>query len=614
MIGGRESPSNAAGAAEEEGRQTPYDTQVLGCLDHLAKESTWRLVAPPFLAEVSRSELWERYDLDGVREAVRSGKARIVLYHATERLAVGDKLAYVLVEMEKYGGRLEFVVDPIDPTTLNGQVVLMGKGVAGLIEQQRTRERTQRGRGTRLGANRALPGGRARYGYKWVYLEVGEGDRRRLIKDRREPHPVHAPVVAELFRRAYAGETAGRQVDRLYAAGVASPAGKPRWTELGIRFILKDPIYKGEGAALRWEVHKRDRLGPDGRRTGTKYRTVRERAPEARHPLPGEAPALVAPEVWEGVQHRLADNEARAARNNRHPDASPLRGYVFCAACGARLRLEPAKRRGQNAGTPAHLPLRLPQAQGRRGDAGSDSGRAEGQEVACTASVAAGPLAEEVWAGLQRRLLEPDVREATLEGGATNTQAAADVDAASLLLAQLERDCARAASQPAGLGAARLPDVYATVAGELQALLHRKERATSELAGRRLAQESAGKRGAEWDAPAPTGARCCGRRIRRPAPSSTSWSACTWKCGPPIPPSSPAAPRGGRPGARCPCPESPRSRPALLVGTPREAANGPTANRTRPGSSSPVPGGGRGTSAWRWRRTGRRPSSPAGRP
>ena len=100
VIGGRESPTNAAGAAAEEGRDTPYDTQVMGCLERIEAQEGWRLVAPPFLAEVSRSELWERYDLDETREWMRTGRADVILYHATERLAVGDRLAYVLVEVE----------------------------------------------------------------------------------------------------------------------------------------------------------------------------------------------------------------------------------------------------------------------------------------------------------------------------------------------------------------------------------------------------------------------------------------------------------------------------------------------------------------------------------
>src|SRR5262245_44264989 len=70
VIYARESPSNAVARAEEEGRETPFDTQIAECVA-MAGQRKYDVVGEPLREVVSRAELWDRDVLDQAHRLIR---------------------------------------------------------------------------------------------------------------------------------------------------------------------------------------------------------------------------------------------------------------------------------------------------------------------------------------------------------------------------------------------------------------------------------------------------------------------------------------------------------------------------------------------------------------
>src|SRR5581483_5481434 len=58
----------------------------------------------------------------------------------------------------------------------------------------------------------------------------------------------------------------------------------------------------------------------------------------------GEHPSIVAPDIWEGVQRLLASPLRRAKRAARNRGDAALSGILFCAGCGAPMRISGSRR------------------------------------------------------------------------------------------------------------------------------------------------------------------------------------------------------------------------------------------------------------------------------
>jgi hypothetical protein len=112
-----------------------------------------------------------------------------------------------------------------------------------------------------------------------------------------------------------------------------------------VRYILTDSRYWGMAAALRnkeapVEKHLRARYT-------SKTRTIARAAAERIAPPTSTVPPLVSPALAIQVQAQLRLNQKLAARNNRHPETSLLRGGIArCGHCG--YTLYPNARVGRN--------------------------------------------------------------------------------------------------------------------------------------------------------------------------------------------------------------------------------------------------------------------------
>jgi DNA invertase Pin-like site-specific DNA recombinase len=129
---------------------------------------------------------------------------------------------------------------------------LIEGGLDAAMESEKISKRVRRGVAS-AAVNGAFHGD-CPYGYERVI--VGERQTRhgpKPVKEQR-PHPVHAPVVAEVFERVARNEAINAIVADLNARGVVAPAGQ-RWHRNSVRKMILNVSYVGKRSHLG-QVHE----------------------------------------------------------------------------------------------------------------------------------------------------------------------------------------------------------------------------------------------------------------------------------------------------------------------------------------------------------------------
>lgn len=277
---------------EDGGRETSIDTQATAARAYCA-ERGYRVAEQHVRSEVhTAAHLYERDVLCALWDAARRREFTVLVCYAVDRLTREQAHMYLLTEdLARHGVRVEFVTEKFEDTAM-GKFLLSARTFASELEREAIRERTMRGKRARVWSGLPIPTNHTPYGYRW------SADRTTLEED-----PTTAAVVRRLFQEAAAGVPLQRIAAALSDRGVPSPTGRDRWRPNSIRYLLRKTTYVGRAPAWRGE---------------------REIA----------VPPLVEPSLFVAAGHRLTRNRDLAARNNRNPGASLLRGYVRCS-CGA---------------------------------------------------------------------------------------------------------------------------------------------------------------------------------------------------------------------------------------------------------------------------------------
>lgn len=269
-------------------------------------------------------ELWERPQLTRMREAIRRKEFSLIIAYAIDRLSRDPvHLGVIISEAEHAGVEVQFVTEPMDKSP-EGQLIRFVRGYAAKVEHEKIRERTVRGRRTRVvDKGKPLASQRPRYGFEW--------------KDPEKSGWIESPITGHIARRiwheAYEGTTLRKIAQGLSQDGTPTPSGRSTdWSQSTIKELLSDPIYMGRPMGLRTARV----IEPDGRKVS------RRKALEDQVPLPnGTAPTLVEPWIWQAVQERLERNKVEAARNNPDPESALLRaGYIRCGHCGGAMAVQ----------------------------------------------------------------------------------------------------------------------------------------------------------------------------------------------------------------------------------------------------------------------------------
>jgi site-specific DNA recombinase len=187
----------------------------------------------------------DRPGLNALREWCGSGEPPdVVIVYDPDRLA--RKLSLQLMftdEWLKKGIRLEFVSFEWNNTP-EGRMFYQLRGMFAEFEREKIRERTIRGKMTKLKNTGKLSGDPRLYGYRF------DTERDVLLVE-----PQSSEVVKRIFRLAADGQSGEEIARRLASLGIPAPRGN-RWHGSTITRILHNRSYLGEYKAYKTDYHQ----------------------------------------------------------------------------------------------------------------------------------------------------------------------------------------------------------------------------------------------------------------------------------------------------------------------------------------------------------------------
>lgn len=198
-----------------------------------------------------------------------------------------------------------------------GQLLELALAIGKKKAVERAQSGARQGLLDRVIKKQLPPTMRAAYGGKW--------QNGRFIADSNYGNAI---LIWTLFLDRWDIKRIGKE---LYRRGVPSPKGKPNWSPSSIREILKNPVYAGHVAALKYE-----RVEPRQRWKNTYGKTsVRLKPMEEWRWLDGLVDCPIV--TWDqflAVQERLKLNKLNARRNAKRDYL--LRGLIQCQLCHNR--------------------------------------------------------------------------------------------------------------------------------------------------------------------------------------------------------------------------------------------------------------------------------------
>jgi site-specific DNA recombinase len=305
------------------------------------KERGYKVVVE-FREVHSGYELDERPDLNELRAMMAHGLIDVVVVNELDRLSRKQlHTAVIMYQAEKYQVAVEAVLGPRWEDDPMGQHVLSTMALLAEMERAAIRDRTMRGKKQRVRQGKPLGFGKAPYGFVWG------GERNECL----EPDDRTIPVLRQMCDLILAQKSA-REISRQFTArGILTPRDQwvvdrggtvehpHAWTPTTITRILENPIYTGDYVAFRFRHFKRrdhDHATGDVRTVHTKE--LRAEDDPERVVLRGLVPQIIPPEIIKIVRKQLEVNKMAAARNNKHPEGTLLRGgFAVCGLCGTTM-------------------------------------------------------------------------------------------------------------------------------------------------------------------------------------------------------------------------------------------------------------------------------------
>lgn len=287
----------------------------------------------------SGADLWGRPALTRLRAAMRAGEIDVIVAYAVDRLSRDQHhLGLVVSEAEHHGVRLEFVTERLDDTPA-GRFLQSALSFVAEVEREKFKERSRRGKQSRIQSGKPLHGRRPLYGYTWINDDSDpEHVRKKVGYAVCEPE---AAVIQRIFHDMANGATLRSIARALTAEGIMPPSprrsGQPIWQTSTVQRICKQPAYWGEAEAYRYRVVPTRVVDAFTGETRIIKRRL-ERPPEERVSVAHTVPAIVDRELALSVTARLERNRMEATRNNQAPYMTLLRGgFAKCGYCGVNM-------------------------------------------------------------------------------------------------------------------------------------------------------------------------------------------------------------------------------------------------------------------------------------
>ncbi len=297
-------------SSDDQENNTSLETQEADCREWAAANNV-EVVAVVWEIYTG-TLLWERKELERVRNLYRDDFANMVIVRTFDRLSrVLAHFAILTEEMQRYHVELECAKEHVDKSQM-GWVARIIMTALAEVEHGKIIDRTITGkRNTVIMKKKIIPSWKPRYGYRYDNAENGKKTR-FLVNDK------EADVIRFIHRQYDAGISISDLVRELIAQGVKPP--HKAWTRTAVLRILRYRPYTGKGQFFTEHTYN------------ARYPIEPVDIPE------GLVPQIIDEELFERNQKRLAINQKEAARNNEQPEDFLLRaGHIYCAECGRRM-------------------------------------------------------------------------------------------------------------------------------------------------------------------------------------------------------------------------------------------------------------------------------------
>jgi site-specific DNA recombinase len=294
---------------DQEKEGTSLDSQREACLAK-AREPGYEVAEDFVLSETYSGLTLDRPKLSQLRQWVKDKEVDAVIAYTLDRLS-RDPVHFIILqeELEKSGVELVLITETVDSSDL-GKLITYIKGYAAKLEAEKIRERTMRGKRSRVEKYGKLPTGRGvLYGYNY--------DKERGINIANSCLDVVRMVGMWIIEEGIFLNEACR---RLMAMGIPAPKGGIRWSRGTLGRIFRNPAYVGKTYAFKTTTVGNKRI-----------RCPQERQveiPNAVDRVPFNW------DEWQVIQGQLDRNRELSPRNQKL--SYLLRGMVFCKRDGRK--------------------------------------------------------------------------------------------------------------------------------------------------------------------------------------------------------------------------------------------------------------------------------------
>ena len=294
---------------DQEREGTSLESQREACLKK-SRELGCEVSQEHIVMETYSGLSLDRPKLNQLRQWVRDNEVDVVIAYTLDRLS-RDPVHFIILqdEIEKAGVELILVTEDIDSSDM-GKLIMHIKGFAAKLEAEKIRERTMRGKRTRIEKYGKLPSGRGvLYGYSY--------DKEQGINIANSSLDIVRMVGMWVLEEGIFLNEACR---RLMQKGVPAPKGGTWWSRATIGRILRNPAYAGKSYANKTKVVDKKRV-----------RCPQEDWIEIPNAVDRAAFTW---DEWLGIQRQLDRNRELSPRNQKL--SYLLKGMVYCKRDGRK--------------------------------------------------------------------------------------------------------------------------------------------------------------------------------------------------------------------------------------------------------------------------------------
>lgn len=267
---------------------------------------------------VSGDSIAARPQMQTLLDDVKRGTYAGVIVNDIDRLGRGDSIDQEIIKLT-FSASHTIIITPsadIDFSNVTDEDLFDFKSFFARTEYKMISRRMMQGR-----ERSALSGNWIAGAVPFGFRRVKQGRRITLEPDE------NAPIVRMIFQWYATGEAGYSGIaSRLARMGI-SINGTTAPNPSCIRRLLANPVYIG---CLRWGNTASSSVIEDGQR-------IKRRVKGKPQIIEGVFPAIVAPDVFNAVQRRIAQARHKSPINANAHMKNPLAGLLICAECGRAL-------------------------------------------------------------------------------------------------------------------------------------------------------------------------------------------------------------------------------------------------------------------------------------